>query len=261
MINSGVLPIIFLASIPIARILLSCSETATTEGSFKTIPLPGKNTRVFAVPRSIPNFFESNPINPIYHICARIKNMKILTVIPFEKASFREDLTYFSAKDVAPGSIVKVTLRSKTLLGVVLSEEDASGAKGALKELDFNLKKILEVKENSVFRSEYMKAILDTSEYFLARKNDGASALIPSVLKEEYDKIIKWIDNDDEEKKIVKQNPDIRTEKLLLQTDFESRISFYKTLIRGNFAEKKSIFIVLPTEAEVKNFENLLKTH
>jgi primosomal protein N' (replication factor Y) len=184
--------------------------------------------------------------------------MKILTVIPFEKASFREDLTYFSAKDVAPGSIVKVTLRSKTLLGVVLSEEDASGAKGALKELDFNLKKILEVKENSVFRSEYMKAILDTSEYFLARKNDGASALIPSVLKEEYDKIIKWIESDDEEKKIVKQNPDIRTEKLLLQTDFENRISFYKTLIRGNFAEKKSIFIVLPTEAEVKNFENLL---
>jgi hypothetical protein len=30
----------------------------TTEGSFITIPLPGKKTKVFAVPRSIPSFGE-----------------------------------------------------------------------------------------------------------------------------------------------------------------------------------------------------------
>src|SRR3989344_7842057 len=57
MIDSGVLPIMSLASKPIAKILLSCSETATTEGSFKIIPLPGKSTKVLAVPKSIPNFF------------------------------------------------------------------------------------------------------------------------------------------------------------------------------------------------------------
>src|SRR3989344_4970976 len=72
MIESGVFPIISLASKPIAKILLSCSETATTEGSFNITPLPGKNTRVFAVPKSIPNFFEKIPIPPIYHICVKM---------------------------------------------------------------------------------------------------------------------------------------------------------------------------------------------
>ena len=56
-----------------AKILLSCSETATTEGSFKIIPLPGKNTRVFAVPKSMPNFFEKIPIPSIYHIYVKIE--------------------------------------------------------------------------------------------------------------------------------------------------------------------------------------------
>lgn len=184
--------------------------------------------------------------------------MKILTVVPFEKGPFKEDLTYFSAKDVSPGSIVKVTLRSKTLLGLVVTSDDASEAKGMLKELDFNLKKILEVKENLLFRNEYINAILSTSDYFASKRNDAVTALIPSVLKDEYDKIVKWIPEKEEKEEISKKPSDIRAEKLLFQTDFESRISFYKTLIRGSFAQKKSIFIVLPTDMEVKNFESLL---
>ena len=44
-----------LASAPMARILLS-PETATTDGSFKTIPLPGTKTRILVVPRSMPSF-------------------------------------------------------------------------------------------------------------------------------------------------------------------------------------------------------------
>lgn len=184
--------------------------------------------------------------------------MKILTVIPFEKRPFGENLTYFSAKDIAIGSIVNVTLRGRVLLALVIDSKDAINAKSELKELDFNLKKILEVKDNSIFQNVYLDAILQTSDYFAARKNDAVSALIPVILKEEHDKISKWISQDTETKSELKHISDIRTEKLLLQNNFEDRISFYKTLIRGSFAEKKSIFIVLPTEIEVKNFEALL---
>ena len=184
--------------------------------------------------------------------------MKILTVIPFEKRPFGENLTYFSAKDIAVGSIVNVTLRGRVLLALVVGTEDAASAKGELKELDFNLKKILEVKENSIFQGTYLDAILQTSDYFAARKNDAVSALIPTILKEEHDKIAKWIPEKVEAVLSSKRISDIRTEKLLLQNSFEDRISFYKTLIRGSFAEKKSIFIILPTEAEVRNFETLL---
>src|SRR3990167_1021524 len=61
--DSGVLPIMSLASTPMARILLSCSDTATTEGSFKMIPLPGTKTKVLAVPKSIPSFFTNKLMN------------------------------------------------------------------------------------------------------------------------------------------------------------------------------------------------------
>ncbi len=49
----GVRPIIFLASEPTARMPPVLVFTATTEGSFRTIPLPLTYTSVLAVPRSI----------------------------------------------------------------------------------------------------------------------------------------------------------------------------------------------------------------
>src|SRR3989344_563639 len=57
-ISPGVRPIISLASAPTARILLSISEMATTDGSLMMTPRPGTNTSVLAVPRSIPSLGE-----------------------------------------------------------------------------------------------------------------------------------------------------------------------------------------------------------
>jgi len=53
------------ASKPMARILLSCSETDTTEARLN-YPLARQNTRVLAVPKSMPNLREKNPMWVIY---------------------------------------------------------------------------------------------------------------------------------------------------------------------------------------------------
>src|SRR3989338_2800817 len=58
MISSGVRPIICLASFPIARMRLS-RDTATTEGSLRTMPFPGTNTSTLVVPRSMPSLGEN----------------------------------------------------------------------------------------------------------------------------------------------------------------------------------------------------------
>src|SRR3989344_2531844 len=57
-ISSGVRPTISLASLPTANILLSVVETATTDGSLRTIPLPGTKTSTVVVPRSMPSLGE-----------------------------------------------------------------------------------------------------------------------------------------------------------------------------------------------------------
>ncbi|MNM88610.1 hypothetical protein D3C81_1008320 [compost metagenome] len=60
----GVLPIICLASVPTAKDFFVVLFIATTEGSLKTTPFPLTNTKVLAVPKSIPISFVI-PNNPI----------------------------------------------------------------------------------------------------------------------------------------------------------------------------------------------------
>jgi hypothetical protein len=51
-----------LASLPTASTRLELFSTATTEGSFRTMPRPFTQTRVLAVPRSMATSVEKNPI-------------------------------------------------------------------------------------------------------------------------------------------------------------------------------------------------------
>src|SRR5579872_268873 len=60
---AGALPSICRASSPTATILLS-SVTATTDGSFRTIPRPRTYTNPLAVPRSIPICFGRSGLRP-----------------------------------------------------------------------------------------------------------------------------------------------------------------------------------------------------
>jgi len=182
---------------------------------------------------------------------------KMVTVIPLKKGPFRTNLTYFTAKDIANGSIVDISVRNKKILGLVLSSEDATDAKSDIKNLSFILKKIIEVKECSIFRKEFIESALEISTYFVSRKNDTITSLIPSIFREKYNELAKF-KNDTALFEPISQN--VKPEKVLFQAPLEDRISFYKTLIRGSFAEKKSIFMVLPTEYDIEVFyESLSK--
>ena len=181
--------------------------------------------------------------------------MKIVNVVPLKKGFLKNDLTYFTNKEIESGSIVTIALRNKKTLGLVLSAENVVDAKTNIKEMTFNLKKIIDIKEKSIFLKEYLESVISISKYFVSSKNSAITALIPKLFIEEYDKIsaIKKISLLNK-----KKLENIRTEKLLLQETLENRISIYKTLIRENFAENKSVFIVLPTQNDVINFEEYL---
>ncbi len=184
--------------------------------------------------------------------------MKIVTVIPLGKSAWKEDLTYFTSRDVSVGSVVLVPIRSKNTLAIVLSVLDASDEKSNLKDLSFNLKKIVEIKENYIFSREFFASALETSRYFATQKNIGVGSLVPNIFLEEYDKISKLKDGSKITHASVESEKNIRAEKLLLQVPLHERISVYKTFIRASFAEKKSIFLVLPTERDVEHYKESL---
>ncbi len=181
--------------------------------------------------------------------------MKIVTVIPLEKGAWKSDLTYFSGKDIPLGSIVKVSLRNKKILGLAVSSEDVSSSKGEIKNMRFDLKKIIEVKEHSIFTKEFLEATFEISKYFASKQNHSMGALIPALFREEYDKIAKFQKNTENK---IEVNKNIKSEKLLFQASFDDRISSYKTLIRSSFAEKKSVFIVLPSEKDITLYASSL---
>ncbi|MCX6747561.1 MAG: hypothetical protein NTW98_01260 [Candidatus Nomurabacteria bacterium] len=182
--------------------------------------------------------------------------MRILTVIPLQKNSFKEELTYFSANDISIGSVVNVPIRNKNTLALVVASMDASTAKSEVKGMNFNLKKITEAKSVSIFRPEFIEAAILTSKYFVANKSSVISHLIPKIIRDQYDLISKAYSTQ-ESKNINTASTQI--EKLLFQAPQEERISQYKTLIRESFANKKSVFITLPTEQDIKKFETALK--
>ncbi|OGI61234.1 hypothetical protein A2814_00500 [Candidatus Nomurabacteria bacterium RIFCSPHIGHO2_01_FULL_38_19] len=227
----------------------------------------------------MPNFLEKMDIKAIYHIYAKIKirvpleiqrtikfnfydyyfkisnGMKIVNVIPLTKGPLRNDLTYFTTKNIESGNVVSIFLRNKKILGLVLFSENVSDVKINIKDMNFNLKKIIEVKENSVFLKEYLESALLVSKYFVSSKNNAFASLIPGVFRENYDKIAPVKIRTSVE---IENKKNLKIEKLLLQEPLEDRISIYKTLIRENFALKKSVFIVLPTENDIKTFEEYL---
>jgi len=181
--------------------------------------------------------------------------MKIVTVVPLKKGVWKEDLTYFTAQNIANGSIVSIPLRNKKVLGLVIDVEDASHAKSNIKDMSFNLKKIIEVKEHSLFSKEYIDSTILTSKYFVSNKNNGITSLIPAVFRENYDKLAEL---SNETKQNTTSPKNLKSEKSLFQAPTEDRFSVYKTLIRGAFAQKRSVFIVLPTEHDIKIFAESL---
>jgi len=183
--------------------------------------------------------------------------MKIVTVIPLKKGIFKENLTYFTNKEIENGSVVNISVRNKKILGLAVSVENVVNIKSDIKNLDFNLKKIIDVKEKSVFSDGLIESIFLTGKYFVSKNNNSMTSLIPAILREEYDKISKF--KEERHEKELSNLKNIKTEKLLFQAPFEDRISFYKTLIRGSFAQKKSIFLVLPTSKSIEEFSLLLE--
>ncbi len=185
--------------------------------------------------------------------------MNIVTVIPLEKGVFQSNLTYFTSQNIKQGDIVHVPLRSKKILALVISASDINTEKRSIKDLDFNLKKINEVKEYSIFPTGYMESVLEINKYYAGRQDYGIVSLIPNIFKEEYDKIAKFkkIQNLSEAN-TLEYSSKIRTEKLIFQATLADRISAYKTMIRESFAMKKSVFVVLPTEHDIDCFHESL---
>jgi len=177
--------------------------------------------------------------------------MKLIQVIPLSRGISKETLSYFTSMDVSPGSMVKVDLRNRSISAIVVSSEDVSSAKTQIKSASYAIKKVDSLKSEDFLSTEFMNTAKEVADYFASSTGSLLSSLIPSAF---------LANVSDFNLKPIGQLPNTySTEKFVVQGSDEDRYTYYRSLIREEFAKKSSIFFLVPTLEDAKQAKEMLQ--
>ncbi len=176
--------------------------------------------------------------------------MNIITVVPISDRNIKEELSYFTQKDVKVGYIVSAPVRNKNIPALIIKKNSALESKTLLKSTPYSLKKIKNVISKDMFSAEAVKAAKNTADYYASGLGVVLKSIIPSSILESEDI------NSDNGTFNKKKN---EGEKLLIQSPLDDRLSFYKKSVRESFVKKRSTFIVVPTKLDIEKMEDFLK--
>jgi len=169
--------------------------------------------------------------------------MNLITVIPLTKSKVASELSYFTASPVPLGAIVTVPLRSKMIHAIVSDVTPAEQSKSSIKRASFQIKKLGKVKAISFFPAPYIEASRKLANYYATNVGSIITALISQTLLENAHRI---------PAPMTPNSPSL-TEIYAVQGDNDDRSSAWRSLIRQEFARKKSLVIYAPTREEIKN--------
>ncbi|MDQ3014755.1 MAG: hypothetical protein M3Q73_02740 [bacterium] len=182
--------------------------------------------------------------------------MFIVTVIPIARGIGKETLSYFSAAAVPLGSVVEIPVRNRVISALAVSCESADKKKSELKSSSFALKKLDAGKAVQIFQPSFIEAAQEAADYFAGSTGSVLAAVTSKTILENATDITPI------EKTSVKtasaDAPAVKHEPYALQADEEERMAYYKSLIREQFAKKKSVFFCLPTIQDTKRLHETL---
>lgn len=179
--------------------------------------------------------------------------MNIIEVIPIRRGMAKESLSYFTSKEIPLGALVDVPVRSKKIHGIVIAVHKAEDMKGEIKNASFSLKKIDTVKSVTFFTPEFMSMIQKLAHHYATTTGAVLDILAPEYILKNVPKLKK---HEEEGTRPEKKLPHISA----VQGDDDERYGTWKSLIRQEFARKKSVLILTPTiEDAERSFELIEK--
>lgn len=185
--------------------------------------------------------------------------MYILTVHPIQRSNFKETLTYWAPHNFSAGSIIYVPFRNKNILALVESCMNATESKADIKNADFIARKIESKKTITAVSPSLIKACQAVSKEFACPIGSIIKTIIPEcALIYAEEAIIKKTKNSPEKevevKKINEEDDDdgftgqpSSRDIFVFQTNTTDRYGTYKSIIREEFAKRKSVIIIAPT--------------
>ncbi len=179
--------------------------------------------------------------------------MKILTVIPIAKSLFKGNLTYFTSKDVRAGALVDVPVRKKIIPAIVVSSQEIKTAKTAVRKSDFTLKPIKGVRMESFLSPRFIEACEEISDYFISTTGTIINELVPRAILDSPPSL-----SPESGPEFPGENRR-RYSSELFQASEKDRLRFYKSVVREEFAKKKSVFFCLPTIGSVNKISPKLQ--
>ena len=211
--------------------------------------------------------------------------MNIITVYPIIRGAFKDELTYWSSHSFNLGSIIEVPLRGRNIPALVGSVTPASHAKANIKQASFVTRKIEKIKELCIVHPESIRACIHISEQYAVPLGSVIKACIPDFILQEA--INENEDRTDRANKSSKSEKADKNEKnksangavqksgikpdhkkqagiasdiLVFQTNTEDRLGTYKSIVREEFARKRSVLIIAPTVISAEELhQNLQK--
>ena len=176
--------------------------------------------------------------------------MNIITVIPLTRSKMVSELSYFTASDVPAGAVVSVPLRSSTVNAIVIDVKPVSDMKGDIKDATYALKKLGKVKAIAFFPTSFMDSCKTLADYYATNVGIIIDKLMSATLIENAHRIAP---------PCIPATATSQNEIFAVQGDDIDRMSSWRSLIRQEFARKKSLVIYVPTIEDVRNMYRLLE--
>lgn len=166
--------------------------------------------------------------------------MQILEVIPIAKSARLETLSYFSAKKVSPGQLVKVPLRKKEILALVTETKELINLKAQIKQASFKMRNVLEVYDHTLFSPAFLKTCSQLKNFYLTTTGKLINEMSPS-----------WLQKENLALPLRKSIKSASFQHSVLHQKKKDRIVFYRSLIREKILHGESLHIISPTKEDV----------
>lgn len=172
--------------------------------------------------------------------------LNIITVIPLTRTKGVDELSYFTASNIPVGAIVTVPVRSKSVSALVTSSRIAADIKSEIKQAPYALKKLERVRATHFFPAAFVQSCKTLADYYATNIGSVIDALISDTILENASKITAPVSRG----LITSTSSD---ETYAIQGDDEDRIGSWRSLIRQEFARKKSVVIYVSSIEDARN--------
>ena len=177
--------------------------------------------------------------------------MNIITVIPLTRSKVggpAGTLSYFTASEVPVGAVVSVPLRSKSIHAVVTATRAAEDIKAEIRSAPYEIRKLNKVKANAFFPPAFIDACKSLADFYATTIGAVMNALVADTILEQANKISPPLPL---QASFIAGAP-VPDETYAVQGDDGDRLSTWRSLIRQEFARKRSVAFYVPSIEDAK---------